>query len=185
MTNEVKNIWTRFHKELKGFIISKVKNSNDADDILQDVFAKIIQHTDKVNQAKNLQQYLYGMVRNAVSDHFRKRTFPTDDLEVQETEPFTATEVQSLNATIAECCLKPFINKLPESYKEALLITEFQNTSQKELAKKLNISYSGAKSRVQRGKEKLKELLLSCCAYESDIYGNLIDKNETNCNCSS
>ncbi len=47
------------------------------------------------------------------------------------------------------------------------------NLSQKELAKRLNISHSGAKSRVQRGREKLKQLILECCALKSDVYGNL------------
>jgi RNA polymerase sigma-70 factor (ECF subfamily) len=82
---------------------------------------------------------------------------------------------QLLNATIADCCVKPFINKLPGEYKEALLLTEFQDISQKELAEKLNISYSGAKSRVQRGRAKLKEIILDCCAYQSDVYGNLME----------
>ena len=62
-----------------------------------------------------------------------------DDL-VRE-EKITEEESQSLNTTIAECCIKPFINKLPDNYREALLITEFQDISQKDLAERLNISY--------------------------------------------
>lgn len=182
MTNDVTHIWTDFHKELKGFIYNKTRNSVDTDDILQEVFIKIIRNIDKINQSENLRQYLYGIVRNAINDYFRSRKNTTSDIETS--EQFSEIETQSLNTTIAECCIKPFINKLSNNYKEALLITEFQNVSQKELAEKLNISYSGAKSRVQRGKDKLKELILNCCAYESDVYGNLISKSENNCGCS-
>lgn len=182
MTNEVTIIWTDFHKELKAFILNKTRNSTDTDDILQDVFIKIIRNIDKINQAENLRHYLYGIVRNAINDYFRNRKLIIDDTEIEEN--LTEEDAQSLNTTIAECCIKPFINKLPDNYREALLITEFQNVSQKELAEKLNISYSGAKSRVQRGKEKLKELILKCCAYQSDKYGNLIDKDDKNCECS-
>ncbi|MBN8642827.1 MAG: RNA polymerase sigma factor SigZ [Flavobacteriales bacterium] len=182
MTTEVNTIWNDFHKELRVFILNKTRNSDDTDDILQDVFIKIIRNIDKVNQAKNLRGYLYGIVRNAVNDYFKKGISSSTIDEID--EAITEEETQSLNTTIAECCIKPFINKLPNNYREALLITEFQDISQKELAEKLNISYSGAKSRVQRGKEKLKELIQNCCSYDSDKYGNLIDRESKNCNCS-
>ncbi len=182
MTTEVTTIWIDFHKELKAFILNKTRNPVDTDDILQEVFMKIIHNIDKVNQAENLRNYLYGIVRNAINDYFRNRKPIIDTAEI--IEKITEEETQSLNKTIAECCIKPFINKLPNNYKEALLITEFQEISQKELANRLNISYSGAKSRVQRGKEKLKELILNCCSYHSDKYGNVIDSEDKNCGCS-
>lgn len=182
MTTEVTNIWTDFHKELKTFILNKTRNSADTDDILQEVFIKIIHNIDKVNQAENLRHYLYGIVRNAINDYFRSRKPIIDNTEI--VVKITEEETQSLNTTIAECCIKPFINRLPDNYRDALLIAEFQDVSQKDLAEKLNISYSGAKSRVQRGKEKLKKLILNCCSYQSDKYGNLIDAEDKNCGCS-
>ncbi|MBK6265256.1 RNA polymerase sigma factor SigZ [Marivirga sp. S37H4] len=181
MTSEVTTIWTDFHKELKAFILNKTRNSADRDDILQDVFIKIIRNIDKINQAENVRHYLYGIVRNAINDYFRNRKQTVNDSEI--VEKLTEEDTQSLNTTIAECCIKPLINKLPENYRDALLLTEFQDISQKDLAEKLNISYSGAKSRVQRGKEKLKELILDCCAYQSDKYGNLMDTEDENCGC--
>jgi RNA polymerase sigma-70 factor, ECF subfamily len=182
MTTEIASIWTAFHKELKAFIQNKTRNSADTDDILQDVFIKIIRNFDKVTQAENLRHYLYGIVRNAINDYFRNRKPILDTENIK--EEFTEEETQTLNTTVAESCIKPFIQKLPEHYREALLITEFQGVSQKELAERLGISYSGAKSRVQRGKEKLKELILDCCAYESDSYGNLTGVKGKDCNCS-
>jgi RNA polymerase sigma-70 factor (ECF subfamily) len=179
MTPDITHIWTDFSRELKGYITKIVKNQADADDILQEVFIKIIRNSDKVKLARNLRQYIYGIVRNAIGDYFRIK--PNSAIEVPPVmiEP----DEQFLNATIAECCIKPFINQLPEKYKVALLLTEFQDFSQKELAEKLNISYSGAKSRVQRGKEKLKEMILDCCAYQSDVYGNILEGERKNCNC--
>ena len=182
MTKDVTNIWTDFHKELRGFIFNKIRNSADTDDILQEVFIKIIRNIDKVNQSENLRQYLYGIVRNSINDYFK--TNKNTSLDTEKLVSFSESEKQSLNETIAQCCIKPFINKLPDNYKQALLITEFQDVSQKELAEKLNISYSGVKSRVQRGKEKLKELILNCCSYQNDKYGNLIDTEDKNCGCS-
>jgi RNA polymerase sigma-70 factor (ECF subfamily) len=182
MTKEVTIIWSNFHKELRDFIYNKIRNSADTDDILQDVFIKIIRNINKVNKSENMRHYLYGIVRNTINDYFKNQKVFSNTTAIQ--EQFTETDTISLNETIAECCIKPFIDKLPDNYKQALLITEFQNISQKELAEKLNISYSGAKSRVQRGKDKLKELIINCCAYQNDKYGNLIDTNDKNCACS-
>jgi RNA polymerase sigma-70 factor, ECF subfamily len=181
MTTEIASIWTDFHKELKGFIQNKTRNSYDTDDILQEVFIKIIRNIDKVNQSENLRQYLYGIVKNSVNDYFKKGNRIVDAPYIEES--FSEEEAHTLNSTVAESCIKPFINKLPAHYREALLITEFQDISQKDLASKLNISYSGAKSRVQRGKEKLKELFVKCCDFEIDAYGNLLSNKKTSCGC--
>ena len=108
MTTEISTIWRDFHKELKGFIQNKTRNSADTDDILQDVFIKIIRNIDKVRQSENIRHYLYGIVRNAINDYFqnRKPILDTEDIK----EEFIAEETQSLNEPVAQCCIKPFIN---------------------------------------------------------------------------
>lgn len=71
--------------------------------------------------------------------------------------------------------LKKILASLPEKYREAIELAELRNMSQKQLSKHLGISYTGAKSRVQRGREMIKSMMTSCCAIESDRYGNIID----------
>jgi RNA polymerase sigma-70 factor, ECF subfamily len=53
-------------------------------------------------------------------------------------------------------------------------MTEYHELSQIELAVRLNLSISGAKSRVQRAREKLKEAFLDCCHFEFDQLGRVI-----------
>ncbi|GAE31440.1 RNA polymerase sigma factor SigZ [Halalkalibacter hemicellulosilyticusJCM 9152] len=74
------------------------------------------------------------------------------------------------------------INQLPAIYKEAIKLTQLDGMSQKKLSEHLGLSFSGAKSRVQRGKKNLKTLLTNCCHIESDRYGNIIEysQNKTN-----
>ena len=87
--------------------------------------------------------------------------------------------VNEETSKLAECIV-PFVNKLPPKYKEALTLTEFENYSQNELAEHLGISYSGAKSRVQRAKVKLKKLFEDCCNISYDKYGNIIEYHSRN-----
>ena len=55
------------------------------------------------------------------------------------------------------------INELPEPYRQALLLTEYQG-----------LSLLGAKSRVQRAREKLRDLLPQCCHFEFDRRGGIV-----------
>ena len=87
------------------------------------------------------------------------------------TEPAAAQDIQE--EVIA--CLRPMIDDLPENYRQAIVLTEYEGLTQKEISQKLGLSLSGAKSRVQRAREKLKGTLLACCHFDFDRLGNILD----------
>lgn len=162
------HIWKQFHKELYGFILKRVKDTDISKDILQDVFVKIHQKLSTLKDTDRLASWIYQITRNSILDYFRKEKIkmPLTDIfqELQEEEVF--------NAELGKC-LKPMIAQLPENYREAIVQTELGNFSQKEYADKAGISYSGAKSRVQRARQQLHELFNECCSIEADKYGNI------------
>ncbi len=186
---EVTEIWKTFNEELRTFVMRRVKDEQVTNDIVQDIFEKVLKNIQKLNTVENLQEYLYKMARNTIVDSFRSKKLKFEEFTPYKAESLTTfthenlEDSESLNNIISKCCITPFIKKLPPKYRDALLASEINNMSQKELAEHLNISYSGAKSRVQRGREKLKSLLQECCNFEHDKYGNLIQKNSENCNC--
>lgn len=71
--------------------------------------------------------------------------------------------------------LPELIAELPETYREAVQLSELEGLPQHEIARRLGLSLSGAKSRVQRGRALLKDVLEQCCRFEFDRRGNLID----------
>lgn len=183
---EVQEIWAAFNVELRQFVRNKVKDDGLADDIMQEIFEKVIRNIKRLNEVENIQEYLYKVARNTVIDSFRSRKLRLkESAPVEQVANFEMDDsaAESLNSIISQCCVLPFINKLPEKYRDALIASEIENQSQKQLAEKLDISYSGAKSRVQRGREKLKDLLQDCCNFEHDSYGNLIQSDSNNCGC--
>jgi RNA polymerase sigma-70 factor (ECF subfamily) len=68
-----------------------------------------------------------------------------------------------------------FIAELPSPYREALTLTELEGVPQKDAAVMLGISVSGMKSRVQRGRMKLKAALDACCHFVVDARGKVVD----------
>lgn len=185
---EAIEIWSSFNAEIRNYVMRKVKDKNTTDDIVQDIFEKVINNIKKLEKVENIQQYLYKIARNAIADAYRSRklVFSEEEIEISGNRSIDmeeGTDKESLNAIISRSCVKPFIDKLPEKYREAVLASDIENMSQKDLAERLDISYSGAKSRVQRGREKLKDLFQECCNFEHDKYGNLIKQNSGNCAC--
>jgi len=188
---EAYKIWESFHVELRNYVRRRTKDDATADDIVQEIFVKVLKNMERIEEVENIQEYLYAIARNTLIDSFRSRKLvlkedyiENEALRENSLDGNSEDEVPaSLNRIVSSCCVRPFIDKLPDKYREAIIASEINNESQKEMAERLNISYSGAKSRVQRGREKLKELLQQCCDFEYDSYGNLISSNSKNCNC--
>ena len=61
---------------------------------------------------------------------------------------------------------RKFLHGLPPEQREALLLTEYEGLTQKALADRLGVAVSTVKSRVQRGRKRLEQALLDCCAFE-------------------
>lgn len=182
MERDLTIIWNSFNKDLYRFILSRVKDSDAAKDILQDSFIKIQKNISSLKKEKSLKFWIYRITYNSIIDYFRKKNYDLNEFNDNYELP-DSPEKHDLNdktSELAECVI-PFINKLPAIYKEALTLTELKNYSQLELAEHLGISYSGAKSRVQRAKVKLKELFEDCCNISYDKYGNIMDFKSRNC----
>ena len=171
MTPTLENIWHEFAVKLGQFIRARVADPATAEDILQDVFVKIQGRLDQLEDPAKLQGWLYLIARNAIIDHYRTRKETTELPETLPDEPpENDTEMEELKAAFLR-----MIYSLPESYRDALVLTEFEGLTQKELAERLGISLSGAKSRVQRGREQLKVMLHECCTFEFDRRGKVIE----------
>jgi RNA polymerase sigma-70 factor (ECF subfamily) len=176
----IKQLWLQLNRKLKAFIINKIQDEDAAEDILQEVFIRIHTHIDTLQDDSKLQAWIYQITRNLIADHFNKikRENKLQTLSEKEEED-SSTEYMSE-------ALRDMVNMmddLPPGYCEALCLTELGGMSQKMYAEKIGISYSGAKSRVQRAKMMLKDKLMQCCHYQFDKYGTVIDIHPKGCCC--
>ena len=173
-TLTIYQVWDDFTIQLRRFIASRVRNEADAEDILQEVFIKIHRGIDKLENPLKLEAWVYQITRHAIIDYYRRSD---NGVKVTAELPDVLAEQNGNEEIESEVAawLRPMMAELPEKYREALQLTEIQGLTQKELADRLNISISGAKSRVQRAKEKLKDVLLECCHLEVDRRGKVVD----------
>lgn len=179
--NKTEQIWINLEDKLKSFIISKINNKDDAEDLLQEVFIKIHSNIDKVKDDTKIQSWIYQITRNQIIDYFRGNHDVTDsnsEIPEEVEESFPTDQMEDA----LEDMIK-MMDNLPAEYCEALCLTELQGMSQIEYAQRIGISYSGAKSRVQRSRKLLKDMLLNCCHYEFDKYGTVLNITPATCCC--
>lgn len=72
-------------------------------------------------------------------------------------------------------CVAFFVARLPSPYREAITLTELQGMSQREAAEMLGVSLSGVKSRVQRGRQRIRRMFEECCEMSLDARGRVTD----------
>lgn len=171
-------LWSRFSADLRDYIARRVDRPEDVDDVLQTVFVRIQVGLGSLRDDDRLLGWIYTLTRNAITDHYRRasrrRELPVGDLP---TELHPLQEPQDGERGVAELagCLRPMLTRLPAEQAAALELVELQGVSQAEAARRTGISLSGMKSRVQRGRGRLRALVLECCSIRQDARGVVQD----------
>lgn len=182
MAYKINTIWEDYHNSLFLFIQKRVPEKATAEDILQDVFVKIVKNIDTLSDSTKIRSWIYQITRNTIIDHYRSSK------RYQELSLISDVPIESdgdISENEISCSILPIINDLPDKYKSALLLSEIKGLPQKEIARKLNISYSNTKIRVQRGRKMLKKLLTDCCSFKVDVYGKALEYQKNGDICSA
>ena len=174
---DVTPIWQAFHDRIRRFVLKRVRSEADADDLVQDIFLKIHAGLDGVELPERLEAWVFQVARRAVIDHFRKRR----GLEIPD-DVAEETPAETVTAEVASW-LRPMMTALPPEDQEALKLADVEGLPQKELAERLGLTLPGAKSRVQRARQRLKDMLLDCCDVEMDRRGNAFSYAPRHCRC--
>lgn len=170
-------LWEQFSAPLRAFVARRAPRELEPDDLLQDVFLRIQEHLPKLRDADRIDAWIFQIARNVLADAFRRRTRreALSDRDGNDLVP-AATDGDDDNSAQASLasCLSTMICELPERYREAIELTEIRGMTQAEAARRLGISVSGMKSRVQRGREHLKGIIGEFCRVETDVRGGVI-----------
>lgn len=163
-------IYRQFHNDLAHFIQRGVSDPDTAEGILQDIYLEIHAHVSDLRESDPLPSWIYQSARNAIIDYYR-RARPHEELPEHLDLSGAGDRAATAEPTPS---IKVMLACLPGKYRQALILAEYQGLKQHEIAGRLDISPSEAKSRVQRGREKLREALLDCCHFEFDRYGRVL-----------
>ena len=168
--------WRDLETKLRPFIARRVPSEVDVDDVLQDVFLRMQRGLAGLRDEERFGPWVYQVARSAIADHLRaaaKHRVVDDDGE-REDEPVEGEDDDRVVERELAGYIAPFVAMLPSPYREALTLTELEGLTQKETAEMLGISVSGMKSRVQRGRMRLRKALEDCCHIALDVRGRVM-----------
>lgn len=165
--------WNEYRAQLLAFIRAKVRSREDSDDILADVFLKLARQTELARIPRKLPNWLYRVTNNAIIDYYRARR-PLETLPEEWVRDEPAPEaISTLSA-----CIMPILEELPETYRIPLLLSEIRGKKHREVADELRLSVSAVKSRILRGRKRLKDIMAKRCRFHYDKHGKLVDYEE-------
>jgi RNA polymerase sigma-70 factor (ECF subfamily) len=135
-----------------------VSDRHEAEDIVQDVMLRAHESMHTLESPDRLSAWLARIASNRIIDHYRSRR-PAEELP----DDLAAAEPEDDPVVALAPCLPVMVERLPATYREAVRLSELEEVPQRDVARRLGISLSGAKSRVQRGRALLRQIVEACC----------------------
>ncbi len=167
-------VWSHLSTDLRRFIRRRVSDDHLAEDLLQETFLRIHRGIATLRDADRVAPWVYRIAQNVLRDHYRKPSPSTVSLEAIEAGGVSEGPLNDAGCRSAGW-LDQIVRSLPVGYQEAVRLAEIEGLPQQEVADRLGISLTAAKSRIQRGRAMLKGSLDECCRFEVDARGSVID----------
>ena len=169
----------RYQSKVYTTIFLIVKDQEIAEDLLQDVFVKVIQtlNSDKYNEEGKFQPWLMRIAHNLAIDHFRKaKRYPTIILEdgsnLLNSMKFAEDSIEDVRVKEETLeMIKRLIDELPEAQKEVLIMRHYLDMSFQEIADATGVSINTALGRMRYALINLrKQLSNRVPIYDTTVY---------------
>ena len=155
-------IWEEYFSELYFFTLKRVRQRDDAKEIIQNTFVKIHANLHQLKEETLVRPWIFQITRNEIVNFYKAG----QNIEVQ----ISYSDDIAFNF----CCFDQFVDELPEPYRAVVDMVFFKGHKQNEVAKELGISLPNVKARIRRAKALLKQRFATCCNYEINTEGKLI-----------
>lgn len=173
--------WQELRGSLRVFIARRVQNQADVDDLVQRVLLQIVTGLESLRDVGRLHAWVYQTARNVIIDHYRatgsrREHAAGDAIDIEASTPAALATLDDQDGAAwreLAACLAPMLNQLPPTHQEAIRIVDLEGATQQEAARRVGISLSGMKSRVQRGRQQLRAVVEACCRVDLDRRGGI------------
>jgi len=177
---DFQEIYASFQPKILRYMARMVAE-DEAEDLTQEVFAKISHNLKTFRGEASLSTWVYRIATNTALDRLRSPSFQRVQVALSEQSSDCEPEIEDRNTATGEKtpllehqvfrkemneCICNFIERLPESYRTVLILSEFEGLKNSEISEILDVSLDTVKIRLHRAREKLKaELIAKCDSY--------------------
>ena len=150
------------HRAFLRFLERRVGSREEAEDILQDAFGRSLDKLDALGNDESIVRWFYRVLRNAVTDHYRRQAAASRALEAFAGELDESVPPEDVHETICGC-VRTLAQTLQPGYAEALQRIDVEGMPVKAFAEASGISASNAGVRVFRAREALRKQVVKSC----------------------
>lgn len=168
---DFQHVYGEFHPKIHRYL-NRLLGPNDAEDVTQEVFAKVSQALPQFRGDSSLSTWIYRIATNTAYDRLRSPSFqkagevPVDSVAPVQ-DPSIGVE-QKLVRTEMNDCIGEYIARLPASYRSVVVLSEHEGLTNQEIADALGVSVATVKIRLHRARARLKKELGSGCDFYRD-----------------
>ena len=157
----------RFKDRLLNFIYRFVNDLDLAEDLVQDTLLKLYTHKDSYQEIAKFSTWLYTIAANLARTELRKKkrrkTFSVTELSRDDREFIIASSdvdpSEDLSSQNFEKSVQRALAELPDDFKTIIILRDIQELSYDEISKIVEVPLGTVKSRINRGRVKLQQLL--------------------------
>jgi RNA polymerase sigma-70 factor, ECF subfamily len=161
LEKSIETIYEQYYRDVYRFLIVFTGNQNDAEDLTQEVFIRVLKSLSKFNHHYPFKTWVLSIAKHVAIDHYRRKKFYSifrehffQKMHSKEGLPYSALEKKTDKEDIYKA-----IAKLKPNYRSVLILRGINELSVKETAEILNCSESKVKVDYHRALQKLKKLL--------------------------
>ena len=160
--------WHEHQSELKGYLIHRLSDAPLAEDLLQEVFIRAMREGERFCTLDNPRAWLFQVARNALVDHLRltKAAAPLPDDVVAAQEPIAPVDA------LAEC-LECVLPELSADDRDIVQRCDLDGVKLQAYADDRGLGLPAVKSRLQRARRRMRELLIEHCQVRFDEAGQV------------
>lgn len=158
-TAALATLFERHHARVYGYCLRMTGNRSAAEDLVQDVFMKMLKYKATFKDDSELVPWMFGIARNACLGHLRRRALdrlPAMATAEQAAEPATEEPHDARQSELVRRALL----RLPAERREVLVLSRYEYKSYDEIARVLDCSVGAVKVRVHRAMKQLREIYL-------------------------
>jgi len=182
--SEFREIYQEFQPKIRQYL-SRMLGDQTAEDIAQEVFAKVSRSLDSFRGRSSFSTWIYRIATNAALDKLRSPSFKRSsehtpledsagivDRNVWTGQAGSTVDQEVIRKEMSEC-VREFVDRLPPDYGTVLILSELEGLKNREIADILEISLDNVKVRLHRARARLKIELDSGCSFYQSEQGTL------------
>lgn len=164
MNAEVLSILAASHRRFLAFLEPRVESRDTAEELLQAALAKAVEKSGDIDSSDSAVAWFYRLLRNAVTDHYRRRAARDRALEAAASQAKLESGFDDeLHGEVC-ACFYDLLPTLKPSYADIIRAVDLEARAVVEVARELGISANNAGVRLHRARQALRRRLEQACA---------------------